>query len=131
MITPQVVPSAVQRAELVAALTGVTAPFDGNPVTITAHPSPPVAISPYDAWPVLIDARPITLCLAEIDWLVIVALPAADARSTTDAGDALIGAVTAALMDAGDAKVTHIRPARWISEDGGNGIPVWQFEITK
>jgi hypothetical protein len=68
-----------------------------------------------------------SMCMAETDWHVYVALPAADQPSMVEAGDALVNQVCDALMTV--CQVTHVRPARWILADGGE-VPVWQFEIT-
>lgn len=95
---------------------------------VTPHPTTPDTPSAFDAWPVLLDIRPTTICLVEIDWQVFLALPSGDQGSTVETGDALMDPVCNALMTIG--KVTHVRPARWITGDAGEGIPVWQFEIT-
>lgn len=107
------------RSTIVGALQTVDgiAPYETAPDTPVVN----------DAWPVLLDVRPITMAIAETDWHVYVALPAGDMSSTVDGGDDVIDPVANALMVV--AKVTHIRPARW-PLDSGSEIPVWQFEIT-
>lgn len=109
-------------ADLLATVT-----FDIEPGQLSPRTSAPPTPSAWDAWPVLVTARPLTMCVAETDWLVMVALPAGDQASLVEAGDAVVNDVCDALMVA--AKVTNIRPARWIVADGGE-IPCWQFEIT-
>lgn len=115
------------RAALAAALSTVTATVDSQPVTVHGYPTTPPVIESYDGWPVLVDVRPFTLCLAEADWQVYVALPAADLLTTVTAGDTLISGVVDALQTLG--KVTHVRPFRWLVADGAE-VPVWQFEVT-
>lgn len=114
------------RAALAGALSTVTAQVDGQPVTVTGYLTTPPSIDAYDGWPVLTDVRPFTWCMAETDWNVYVALPAADQLTTVNAGDSLISAVVDALQTLG--KVTHIRPMRWLVADGAE-VPVWQFEV--
>ena len=114
------------RADLAAVLSTVTAVVDGQPVVVHAHPTTPTTIQAYDAWPVLVDVRPFTWCMAETDWQAYVALPAADALTTVSAGDTLISGVVDALQRLG--KVNHVRPFRWLVAEGGE-VPVWQFEV--
>lgn len=111
---------AEQRAMIVQAL-GIVDQVD-------PHPTTPDTPSAFDGWPVLLDIRPITMGIIEADWQVFVALPAGDQHATVDTGDHIIDPVGDALMTIG--KVTHVRPARWITGDAGEGVPVWQFELT-
>lgn len=116
------------RQQIADALGNVTFDLgDGLARTLSPSTSAPPVPSAFDAWPVLVVARPTTMCMAETDWLVIVALPAGDQPSLVAAGDALVNATCDALMFI--AKVTNIRPARWILAEGGE-IPCWQFELT-
>lgn len=113
-----------QRVAVAAVLTTVSTPDGGH---VTGYPYPPTTPAQWDAWPVLVDARPFTQCMSENDWSVFLALPGADAQSLGMAGDIMADPVCEALVQVG--KVTHIRPARWQLADGGE-IPGWQFEMT-
>lgn len=119
--------TATTRQALADALAGVVVDVDGQPVMLQARTSTPVTPSAWDAWPVLVVARPVTMCVAETDWHVIVALPGGDQASLVAAGDAIVNETCDALMHI--AQVTNIRPARWIVADGGE-VPCWQFELT-
>ena len=79
-------------------------------------------------WPVWIAARPITTCLTENDWQVLLAIPGGDQASQVDAGDQLVSAVADAL---GFADITAIRPARLlVGQNPDVTVPVIQYEIT-
>jgi hypothetical protein len=114
------------RAELVAALDGVSATFNGDPITLSAHPVQPHPIAVWDVWPTWQTARPVTMCLAETDWQTCVALPGGDPMSTVAAGDALIDPVATALAA---YQITTIAPGQVIVADGGN-VPVLIFNVT-
>jgi hypothetical protein len=116
------------RANIAAALDGLTVEVDGTAHTLTATATTPKTIEAYCAWPVIGDARPFTMCLAETDWFVYVALPAGDQESTVAAADALYAPVCDALMTLG--QVTHTRPRTVPVADGGADVPAWQYEVT-
>jgi len=59
---------AMQRADLAAEVDGVTATIAGAPVRTTGHLTQPATPQAYDAWPVWVATRPVSMCAAETDW---------------------------------------------------------------
>ena len=104
-----------QRAALAETVHGVTAVVDGATVTITAYTTRPAVPMAYDAWPVWVATRPVSMCANETDWQVLVALPGSDPQTWTENGDALIEAVAFAL---GDYPVSRIEPVSILMAEG-------------
>jgi len=115
-----------QRADVVDAIDGVSATVDGVTVTLTGHRQQPHPVMAWDTWPVWQNVRPITVCIAETDWNVCVALPGADAESTTAAGDALVDPVAEALDR---YLITGIQPGQLVVADAAT-VPILIFAIT-
>lgn len=113
------------RAEVAAAVHGVTATVDGRAVTLTGHQVQPHPVVAYDAWPVWQSVRPVAMCIAETDWQVCVALPAGDPITTTTAGDALVVPVIDALTD---WQVVTVAPGQVAVADAA-AVPVLIFTI--
>src|SRR5215510_8082513 len=116
-----------QRAAIVAAVDGVTADVEGVTVTISATPVRPAVLAPYQAWPVWTATRPTAMCNSELDWMLIVVLPGADAQTWTITGDALVDAIAEAL----DAwHLTRIEPGQLkVSESGTAPVLMYTFDI--
>lgn len=119
---------AERRADLVAALDGLTVTVGGKPVVLTALPDQPAPVDRYQTWPVWLQGTPYTSCLTETTWQVIVTLPSADQISMIDAANALINTVGDALIVLG--QITAVRPARLIVGTDEVGVPILQFDIT-
>jgi len=116
----------VQRGEIVTALDGLTVTIDGANHVLRATPTQPRTVEPYTCWPVWVASRPVTWCVSELDWTVLVALPGPDPQTFVAAGDQLTEVVTAALED---WQLTRIEPVQILVGDG-QAIPGLQFAIT-
>ena len=115
-----------QRAALAAAVHATTAEVDGATVTVTAYPTRPAVVVAYDAWPVWVATRPVTMCANETDWQMLVALPGSDPQTWAATGDALTEAVAAALDDYG---VTRIEPVSILMAEG-QSMPGLSYTLT-
>jgi len=113
------------RASIVADLQGITGEVEGEPVTLSAYPVPPVVISAYDIWPVWQATRQIAMCVNETDWLVLLALPGADAQTWSLNGDALVATVEDALAW---TKVARVEPVQILVGEGAT-MPGIQFTL--
>jgi hypothetical protein len=113
------------RAAIVHELNGITGEVEDVTVTLAAYPNQPVVISAYDVWPVWVATRPVTACINETDWLVLLALPGADAQTWSVNGDALVATVEAALDW---AKITRYEPVQILVGDGAS-VPAIQFTL--
>lgn len=117
---------AEQRADICAALHGLAVTVDGVDQTLTAHLTRPNTPTAYDCWPNWVATRPTAMCVAEIDWMVLVALPGPDAQSYVAGGDELADTVAAAL----DAwKLTRVEPVQILLAEG-QAMPGLSFTLT-
>lgn len=117
---------AEQRSDICAALHGLAVTVDGVDQTLTAHPTRPNTPTAYDCWPNWVAIRPVAMCVSEIDWTVLVALPGPDAQSYVAAGDDLIETVMAAL----DAwQLTRVEPVQILLGEA-QAMPGLQFALT-
>jgi len=114
------------RGELVDAVDQLPAVVDGVPVTLTGHLHQPHPVMAWDAWPVWQAVRPVAMCVAETDWQLCVALPAADPATTVAAGDALIDPVALALEE---YQITTVAPGQLVVADGAT-VPILIFAVT-
>jgi hypothetical protein len=116
---------AEQRDAIVDALQGVTADVDGATVTVTAYPTRPSTLAPYQAWPVWMATRPIGMCVVERDWQVVLTLPGADAQTWVLNGDALVDAIADALDE---WHLTRVEPGQLKIGDSGV-MPVLAYTV--
>lgn len=121
-----IVGQAEQRAQICAALHGLAVTIDGDATTLTAHATRPPTPMAFDCWPVWQATRPVAMCVAEIDWSVLVALPGPDAQSFVAAGDELSDAIAQALDD---WQLTRVEPVQILVADA-QAIPGLQFALT-
>lgn len=117
----------VTRADLAAALTGVTATYGGAPVTLTGYAYQPPSLAMWQAWPDWQAATWLTGCLIERTWQIFVILPAPDAAGWTEATDAILNAVRDALIPLG--QVQRAEPIALVAADQGTTMPAVAFTV--
>jgi len=117
---------AEQRLALTFALNGITAVVGEDSARISAYLTQPPTVEPYDAWPVWLATRPVTMCVDETDWQVVLALPGADAQTWSTMGDALVAAFKTRLVD---YDITRIEPVQILITEG-QSMPGVAFAIT-
>lgn len=115
-----------QRAELVAVLDNLPVVINGATVTLSATATAPPTVAAYAVWPQWIASRPTAMCVKEIDWHVLVALPGGDPQDYVAGGDALEDTVSDAL---GDYQLTRVEPVLINVADSGN-VPALRFSLT-
>lgn len=129
MMRVYVIDTVTARAQIVAALDTVTALVDDLPVQVTGHATRPDMVNAYDAWPEFRWAVPVTACMAETNWHVLMALPGADLVSAVQSGDVLMSAMASALFELG--RVERVEPVLIPMTDQPNaGLPGLRCELT-
>lgn len=117
---------AEQRAELAYVVAGIPATVGDTTVTTTGHLTPPKTPQAYDAWPVWVATRPTTMCIAETDWQIVLALPGSDPQTWCLMGDALITELMAALAP---YDVPRVEPVQILLAEG-QSMPGIAFSVT-
>jgi hypothetical protein len=115
------------RAEIAAALDGVTVQHDGHAAELTGTPAQPAALAVWQAWPDWQSATWMSMCVIERTWLVYVILPAADATAWTEAADAVLEPVRAALTGVGS--VSRVEPIALVAADQAVTMPAVSFTL--
>jgi hypothetical protein len=117
---------AEQRLALQAAVNGLAITIDGKTKWTSGYPTQPAVPVAYDVWPVWVATRPVAMCVDEIDWQILLAVPGPDPQTWAATGDALVEAIAEALA-AWD--LTRIEPVQILLAEGAS-MPGLQFTVT-
>lgn len=117
----------VTRADIAAALDGVTVVWSGQDHQLAGSESQPPALSVWQAWPDWQSAEWFSACLIQRTWSVYVILPAGDAQAWTTATDAVLTAVRDALVMLG--QVQRAEPIALVAAEQSLTMPAVNFTL--